>query len=472
MRIKGFVSPQQCETIHRNALRVLDEVGVKVEHEGMRQRLSRVGGRNDAGTDVVRFSGSAIEKLIRPGKAERAKKEDAIEIGAHVEVYHSRHLSSAGVLEDFDEEIFARYFGLADSLPAVKSTVILGLPFTAEGIPPICHPLAEKLFCWKYGVGVGGAVHVTALCEYLLEIFNVHAATTGKKLEDVFTASGFLISPLRMNRSECEQYVFFAERGLKMSIGNMPSVGGSAPVTIAGTAVQALAEQMFTFLLNRAYWDEGEFAPCGPALAVDLRSGVPTFGRPEQNRVNLVFADLARFYGTDGGGLAGLTDALAPSYEAGIHKATGVLTTALATGSSSVSAGLLAVDKICSPVQMVLDHDLVLGLSAMCAPIVVDEAECAVDEIAEVGFESGGHMGTEFTVEVLRRADRFNPRTWSASPDAAFGNGRPPIDVDRARAIVDEFNKGFVPKFLISDSEEKELRAIISRAAKAIGGSR
>lgn len=469
MRLQGFISPGQCATIHRNALRVLAEVGVKVEHAGMRKRLTRVGGRTDAGTDVVRFPKAKVEKLIRPSK--KRVSERPIRVGAHVEAYRCRHLAPDGKLEDFTEDKFVRYFGLADSLPGVNSTVILGLPFVPDGIPPICLPLAEKLYGWKYGVGVGGAVHVTALCEYLLEIFQVHAAATGRKLEDVFAASGFLISPLRLNRSECEQYVFFAERGLRMSIGNMPSLGGSAPVTVAGTAVQALAEQMFAFLLKRAYWDEGTFGPWGPALALDMRSGVPTFGRPEQTRVNLVFADLARFYGTHGGGLAGLTDALAPSYEAGIHKATGVLTVALATGASSVSAGLLAVDKVCSPVQMVLDHDLVGGLNSLCAAAEVSEKECAFAEIAEVGFEPGGHLATEFTVEVLRRG-RFAPRTWSSAPDRAFQCDQPPVDVDRAREFVVEFDRSFSAKSLMGESEEKEIRGIIGRAAARVEGSR
>ena len=467
MRLEGFITRAQCAAIHRNALRVLAEVGVKVEHEGMRKRLTRVGGKTDAGTDVVRFPKAKVERFIRP--ARKAPPPRPIHIGAHVEAYRCRHLSPEGILEDFDEGKFVRYFGLANSLPGVDNTVILGLPFLPPGIPPVCLPLAEKLYGWKYGVGVGGAVHVTALCEYLLEIFKVHAAATGQKLQDVFAASGFLISPLRVNRSECEQFAFFAERGLKMSIGNMPSLGGSAPVTIAGTATQALAEQMFSFLLNRAYWGGGSFVPWGPALALDLKSGVPTFGRPDQTRVNLVFAELARFYGIHGGGLAGLTDALAPSYEAGIHKATGVLSVAYATGSSSISAGLLAVDKVCSPVQMILDHDLAGSLNALCAPAKVNDRECAVREIAEIGFEPGGHMGTEFTVEVLRRGV-FSPRTWAAAPDRAFQTDRPPVDVDRARELVVEFERSFSARALMAESEEKEIRGIIDRAAARMEG--
>jgi hypothetical protein len=56
--------------------------------------------------------------------------------------------------------------------------------------------------------------------------------------------------------------------------------------------------------------------------------------------------------------------------------------TALTVGAGTIEAGLLGTDEICSPVQMVLDHDLAGALSALLREPTVSEAECAGEEIA------------------------------------------------------------------------------------------
>ena len=233
-------------------------------------------------------------------------------------------------------------------------------------------------------------------------------------------------------------------------------------MTLAGAVVQALAEQMFLFLLRRSLWEDAELWVGGTVFTMDMRSGAPCFGRPEAQRVNLAFADLARFYGCSCSGFAGQTDAKLPSCEAGAQKAAGALVTALATGRASITAGLLATDEICSPVQMVLDDDLTGALQALLAEAVFDEAERAFEEIAAAGF-SGCHLGTEYTAERFRGA-LHEPRTWSAGSVSSWEAAGMRMDVDRARDIALEFERDFVPVSHTGADEERELRSIIDRA--------
>jgi trimethylamine:corrinoid methyltransferase-like protein len=179
---------------------------------------------------------------------------------------------------------------------------------------------------------------------------------TGKRLEDVVVAVGYMISPLRLARQECEQLLFFSERGLRMSIGHLPSQGKSAPITLAGSITLALAEQIFLFLLQRAFREDAVFAIGGDVMTMDMRKAASCYGRPEQQRINVAFADLARFYGCLCYGHTGLSDAKLPSFEAGVQKSVGALITALAVGRGTIEAGLLSTDEICSPIQMILDH--------------------------------------------------------------------------------------------------------------------
>ncbi len=340
---------------------MLAQVGVRVEHDELRKRLGAVGGRSDGA--AVRFAPEAVERLISDApKHPRRPEPPTVSLGCGI--YLCRYLDpQTGELRDFDEELLARYVGLAESLAIGAG--ILGLPFVPEGFDPRTIPLLEKLYAWKYGASPGGSVHLTELCEPLLEIFQTRADATGKRIEEVFCAAGWMISPLKLSRPECEQLLFFADRGLRMFIGSQPTQGASAPVTFGGSLVLGLAEQIFLFLLNHALWGDVEFEVGGTVSAIDMRTAAQVYGRPEQARIILAFADMAEFYGCSCSGHTGCTDAHLPSYEAGVQKAVGALMTALAMGHASIEAGLLGVDEICSPVQMVLDHDLAGSLRAL-----------------------------------------------------------------------------------------------------------
>ncbi len=466
MRIKEILGREQAETIHRNALRVLEEIGVMVEHETLRAKLEGAGGRIVPGTETVRFAARDVERFIGSAK-KKDERRGRPAIGGHVEIYKARYLDpETSVPTVFDRQKLEFYVGLARRLGFGDSTGMLGLPFVPEGESQDFFPLLGKLYSWRMGIMAFGSVHRTALCEPIIDMYRCHAEANGKKLEDCFFASGFLLSPLRLARSECEQLLFFAGKGLRMSIGNMPSAGGSAPVTIAGAVTQAIAEQIFIHILLRCVYGETGFGIGASVLGVDMRSGTPRFGRPEQQRVNLAFAGMAEFYGCGCSGLAGLTDAQTPSYEAGIHKATSVIVTALACGHSSVSAGMLDVDQLDSPVQMVLDADLVGSLKAIMAGISAEDGDCGLESIEEA-VEARTHIGTEFTARRLRE-EYYLPRTWTGGRDKVVDGIA--LDARKALEVVREFGKTFSPESHITAGEERELAGIIERAKKTIGG--
>lgn len=468
MRLRsGFLSPTQAETVHRGALRVLEEVGVKVEHESLRRSLESVGGSPGTGTDVVRFAPGRVEQQI--AEAPKTPMSDAgARVGAHVGIYQSRYLEPLGnELVPFDETRLAKYAAMGRELDCIDGVGMLGVPFAPPGIPRPYQPLAGKLYAWKHGLEPDGSVIFTALCEPLLEMFACHAAANGRRVEEVFRAAGYLISPLRLARPECEQFLFFQERGLRMYLGHLPSQGGSAPVTFAGALTLALAESIFLFLLQRAFRADMAFTVGGTPATMDMRTALSCYGRPEMQRFNVAFADLARFYGCSCAGHTGLADAKLPSCEAGAQKATGALITALACGHASVAAGLLGVDEICSPVQLVLDCDIVGSLRALLAEPNMDDQACAFEDILSAGC-GGNFVGTDLTCRRFRQ-ELWEPMTWAFESTAGWEISGRRTDVDRARDWVADFEKRFAPEAHIGPDEEQQLRAIIRRAVERSG---
>jgi trimethylamine:corrinoid methyltransferase-like protein len=229
-----------------------------------------------------------------------------------------------------------------------------------------------------------------------------------------------------------------------------------------------LAEEIFLFLLRSSFWKGEVFQLGASAPTINMRQAITCFGRPEMQRVNIAYADLARFYGCGCSGHAGLTDARVPSCEAGAQKATGALITALATGFGGIEAGLMGVDEIVSPVQMVLDCDIARSLAALLAEPALDDndIECAFEEIRDAGV-GGHHLGTPYTAERHRNV-LFQPLTWSYQNHAGWIASGRHIDVDHARAIVRDILHVSPPYSHIGEEEERELRRIIASAGRAI----
>ncbi|MCW5980143.1 MAG: trimethylamine methyltransferase family protein [Bryobacteraceae bacterium] len=458
-----FLTREQVETVHRNALRILSEAGVEVDHQGVRKRLVGLGGCPDPLGGRVRFPAKLVERLL-PAPAARRPPPSPPRLEVFAGIYQSRFLDPhTGQLGPFDELRLEQYVALANSLPRIGWIRLLGLPYSTQEMPAAVLPLAEKLFAWKFGAAPFGSVQSTGLCEPLLDMFACHAAAAGRRTDEVFTAIGYLVSPLKLARPECEQLLFFHERGYRMDIGHLPSQGGSAPVTFAGALTLALAEEIFLYLLQRAFREDAVFQVGEAIMTVDMRTGVPLYGRPELHRACAAFGDIARYYGCPCVVHTGLSDARTPSFEAGAQKATGALTAALTVGKGVIEAGLLGVDEICSPVQMILDHDLAGSLEALFRAPVVNDAECAVDEVLRV--EPGNSfLGTDLTAQRCR-SEFYLPRTWSNRPLEAWQRAGSKTDADLACEIYAEFERGFVSHSRTSDAEERELRKIITRAA-------
>ena len=111
MMLTNFLTTEQVETIHRNALRVLAEIRVQVEHQEVRDRLASIGGQCDKASMVVRFSPQTVENYVLASHKDIPRAgSPTIRVGCGV--YQSYYLDpgSNGLLP-FDEEKLAKYIG-------------------------------------------------------------------------------------------------------------------------------------------------------------------------------------------------------------------------------------------------------------------------------------------------------------------------------------------------------------------------
>jgi trimethylamine--corrinoid protein Co-methyltransferase len=274
----------------------------------------------------------------------------------------------------------------------------------------------------------------------------------------------YLVPALKLGRHEAFQVAYFLERGLKVGIGgSMMSMGANAPVTYAGAVTLNLAEQLALRILEWAFFGEHNFSIFSSIAALDMRTTIRPFGRPEMAVTNLMSAQVARALNAAFSGHAGLTDAKLPSVEVGYQKALSAIPTLLAGGSLWMDTGLLAIDEVCSPIQMVLDNEFLSALKLFTHSQPVDEEAIGLEMILAAG-PGGSYVAEEHTARHFRRS-LWQPGLWSREMLAVWEANGARLDVDKAAEIALRVP---APTSLINEEFEQAILNLIQKAAKEL----
>ncbi|TQS72842.1 trimethylamine methyltransferase family protein [Rhodobacteraceae bacterium] len=233
-------------------------------------------------------------------------------------------------------------------------------------------------------------------------------------------------------------------------------VGGAmAPVTVAGTLTQVLAEVMAGVAYAQLVRPGAPVIFGAFVTSIDMHSGAPTFGTPEAAQITLGAGQLARRLGLPYRSAGSFNGSKLPDAQAAYETANS-LNTGLLAGVNFMlhSCGWLEGGLVASFEKFVMDADQLGGLSKLAKGIDMSQAAQAMDALREVG--PGGHfLGAEHTQmhykDAFWRSDLLDYRpfeAWDAAgaPDTmALAHARvkkmlgeyqaPPIDPARLEAL-------------------------------------
>ena len=457
---EGFriLSQQDIEHIFEAALQLLEKGGAIVENQVMLERFALAGAELDLPGQKVRFPRSLV--LAHLDQVEKIGwTSKPVHFSGCAELYEGPYLDpDDGQMKPWSLARLQETVKVARTLKELDGVSMLGCPM--KDTPVQNQPLYEKLVCWKYGVRGGHSIWDTALCPRILEMFRIYADITGQAVRDVFTGTVYLISPLKLGHIEAEQFMYFHANGLKVTVGCNGALGGGMPVTPAGGLVVQLAEALFLSLLNQVFFDERKLH-LGAAISVlDMSTAAQQYGRPEKSMTNLAMAEIARWLRVPSSGHCGLADAKVPGYEAGVQKATSAIFNAAAGGHGYIAAGLLGTDEIFSPVQMVLDHDLLASLRWISAGFDTDPDSLGLDVLLQEG-PGNALIGTEHTANHHLQSI-WQPITWSKSMLGAWDRDGRKNEVDKARQyVLSVIHDGKPFEYCIDANAERRLMDVI-----------
>ncbi len=424
----AILKQDEIERIHHSALRILEEMGMEICHPALLGRLAEIGLPVDREAQRVRFPSSWVESWI--AEAEKCDWENLVpNITASAGIYYSQYQDPATrTLVPWTEQRLAQYIALARRLPNVGSATLLGSRF--EDLPGR-EALYERYYAWKWGASEGGSILQDELCPALLELYQAAASHRSQPVQDLFHATVYLVPALKLGRHEAYQVAYFWERDLRVGIGSsMLTMGANAPVTLAGSVTLNLAEQLALRILDWALWGDRRLSIYSSIAPLDMRTLIRPFGRPEMAIANLMTAQIARYYGANYSGHGGLTDAKLPSAEAGYQKALSAVSLLMAGGSLWMDAGLLAIDEVASPVQMVIDNEFLDSLKWFTREFDVEDEAIGLETILAAG--PGGSYAAEMHTASHFRKELWQPALWAREMLGVWMAKGSKLDADKA----------------------------------------
>jgi trimethylamine--corrinoid protein Co-methyltransferase len=234
-------------------------------------------------------------------------------------------------------------------------------------------------------------------------------------------------SPLKLDMPMAMGIIEMARVNQIVVVTPFTLLGAMAPVTLAGGMVEQNAEALAGLALSQLVRPGAPFVYGGFTSNVDMKSGAPAFGTPEYMKACIIGGQLARRYKlpyrTSSTNAANSLDAQA-AYETVFS-----LWGAIMGGGNIIqhAAGWLEGGLVASYEKFALDVDLLQMLQEFLKPVVVDEDAMAFSAMEEVG--PGGHFfGAQHTLQRYATAfyqplisDWRNFQNWqvAGSPTAA-----------------------------------------------------
>ncbi len=471
-RIYQPLTDEEIEIIHHKALDILEQVGIGYENnfEAL-ELLDEAGCSIDSNTCRIFMPPGLVIKMVnkapgeftlysRDGKNNLSLGKDRVYAGTGgttVNILDLKTGKTRGTLLK-DQFRIAKLVDTLDNIHFYQSAVVpLDLP--AERYDP------NILFAALMGT----TKHIMFGCNFrsgLKEAFKIASMVVGDdetlRAKPIFSiAACAIISPLKFCSQSVANIQLAAKLGIPTTITSAPMSGSTAPMTMAGTLLQAHAEELAGITVHQLT------VPGAPVLygALPARADMKTMGYRggaiECGMMQAAQHQLSQHIDIPNYASSGLSDSKIPDTQAGWEKA---FTTLLAVmgGNNYIhhAAGMLESMNAVAFEQYIIDDEIIGASCNLLKGICVDEEHLAFDTIKQVG--PGGHyLMSPHTLKHMRSeyfegngiSDTGNRSTWEKrgckdtwqranemAKSVIYNDNIPKINKDIEAKIRDQFN--------------------------------
>ena len=267
-------------------------------------------------------------------------------------------------------------------------------------------------------------------------------------------------SPLTFDATMMGSLEVYAKANQACIISPFIVGGAMAPVSVAGTLTQVLAEVLAGVAYSQLIRVGSPVIFGAFVTSIDMNSGAPTFCTPESSQITYGAGQLARRLGLPYRSAGSFCGSKLPDAQAGYESANS-LNMGLLSGVNFMlhSCGWLEGGLVSSFEKFVMDADQLGVLHGMAKGIEVDENAQAMDAIREVG--PGGHyLGCEHTQNNFKdafwRSDLLDYKPYETWTDDGSQDTQALASV-RVEKLLGDYQKP-----ILDPAIDEELKAFIS----------
>lgn len=357
---------------NKEALRLLREAGMKIDEPAKRAlitpglvekslstapamiKLYDRSGENEfiVGEDLVHFDpGSAAVTILDHGtQVERkAVTDDLVKFTRLVDRLPNYDFQSTGLISSDVPEEIADSYRLHICLQYSSKPVVTGT-FRVEGF----RPMHEMLLAVR-----GDA---KSLARKPLAIFDACPSP-----------------PLKWSNLTAQSLIDCSRAGIPSELISMGMTGATSPVTIAGTLVQHVAENLSGLVIAQLAKEGAPVIFGGSPSSFDMRRGTTPMGAIETMMIDSAYAQIGKHFRLPTHAYMGLSDAKVNDAQAGLETGIGAVLAALAGINVVSGPGMLNFESAQSLEKLVIDNEicglayrLIEGISQRDEPLALD----------------------------------------------------------------------------------------------------
>ena len=402
------LSADQVEAIHEASLHILENFGIEVMSARALALFEAVGASVDHATMTVRLDRGLVAEALKTTKAAYRltprNPANTVHLGGDTinftlvagppNVHDMERGRRAGNLQDYSDLVrLAQHFNCITML-GNQVCAPIELPANSRHLDTYLAnlTLTDKSF------------HVSAIGRgRALDGVRMMAIARGLTLDQIANEPGVTTiisvnSPRRFDDMMAEGLMTMAEHGQPVCVTPFTLMGAMSPVTLAGALAQQNAEALFGITLTQLVRPGAPVMYGAFTSNVDMKSGAPAFGTPENTKANIASGQLARRYN--------LPYRTTPGSASNAADAQGAYETMMALWGAVLGHGNLVYHAAgwqeggltASFEKFIIDVEMIQHMMEFLKPIEVNEGELALEALGRV--PTGGHFfGEPHTLE-------------------------------------------------------------------------
>ncbi len=468
---RRLLSPEDVNRLHEKCLHVLINKGVSVEYPKALGILDKAGAQVDHATQMVRFPLDIIEMALQSApKSFTVMGSDAkydFELPHPTGSFYTctcvqsmrYHDPDTNQFCDVTSDRLAEWVQLASRLDHIDKIAIQ----TATDVPQQTADVHSLNILLQ---NTDKPLMVLPYCletiEYQFELMLAKAGSAEALRErPMLYMYPTSLSPLKFKPMDMEEIIQSCRYGVPMVVNSLAISGGTAPMTIAGTALLAGVEIMAMLVMAQLIAPGIPIIPSIYTTSMEMASGNALLNNAESMLGRATASQFIKeAFGLPVETFSYMTDAYVSDGQALLEKSLMPALLHLAGSDIQYGAGRLGGSTYASPVQLIIDDQVTQIIKRCTDGVAVGDDDLAMEEIMNI--EPGSDfMSSEHTLRHCReliRPDLFVPSTiddWEAA-------GRKDL-YQRAVETYRDMKKNLAPPLLPEDIR-KEMDRIARRA--------